>query len=72
MSRGNNIMKGQWYESIEKKASYLSNNYRVKCSCGHTLIMVHESRKICDWCGKWVFKDKSEEFKYRLNLTMNK
>lgn len=72
MSRGNNLMKGQWYESIEKKATYMTMNHRVKCSCGHSLVMVNKDKEICNWCGKWVFKNKADEFKYRLNLTLNK
>ena len=38
----------------------------VKCDCGHTVFMGRQDKKICSWCGKYVFKDKKEEFKYRM------
>lgn len=39
----------------------------IKCKCGHSIIFVSwKTRKLCRWCGNWVFKNKREEFKYRL------
>ena len=38
---------------------------KVKCKCGHSQT-VFKDKKICDWCGELVFKDKQEEFKYKV------
>lgn len=40
----------------------------VTCkNCGHRLyIPTRQEREICSWCGKYVFRDEKEEFKYRL------
>lgn len=44
---------------------------KVKCPCGHTVEVYHDKR-ICTNCGNYVFKNKDEEFKYRLKEKMNK
>lgn len=45
---------------------------KYKCSkCGHKVVIpVWCDKNICDWCGKYVFKDKKEEFKYRMKERM--
>lgn len=43
------------------------NVYRVKCECGWYNNVYNKNRKtICKNCGRYVFFDKKEEFKYRL------
>lgn len=42
-----------------------------KCKCGHSVEIYHEKR-ICTHCGKYVFKNKEDEFKYRLNEKIRK
>lgn len=42
-----------------------------KCSCGHS-VEVYQDKRICTHCGKYVFKNKEDEFKYRLNERINK
>ena len=43
------------------------------CSCGHRIIMPKwVDKQICGWCGNYVFKDKREEFKYRLKEEIRK
>lgn len=41
---------------------------KYKCSkCGHKeIIPKWKDKTICSWCGNYVFKDKKEEFKYRI------
>lgn len=40
---------------------------KYKCSCGHKVIIPQwVDKSVCDWCGKFVFKDKKQEFEYRL------
>lgn len=43
----------------------------IKCPCGHSVEVYHDKR-ICTYCGKYVFKNKEDEFKYRLNEKINK
>ena len=44
---------------------------RKYCECGHSMTMYH-NYDYCSWCGKIVFKNKKEEFKYKLNLALKK
>ncbi len=40
---------------------------KYRCSCGkRTIISKKDDKAICSWCGNYVFKDKKEEFKYRI------
>ena len=40
---------------------------KYKCKCGHKVVIPKwVDKNICDWCGNYVFKDKKEEFKYRV------
>ena len=41
-----------------------------KCSCGHTIAIVFADRTICSHCGKWVYRNKQIEFKYKLKEKM--
>jgi ribosomal protein S27AE len=42
-----------------------------ECKCGH-IIYVYKDKRICSNCGKYVFKNKEDEFKYRLNEKLKK
>ena len=45
----------------------------VKCKeCGHTLPLIDNKKGLCEFCGKYIFKDKKEEFIYRLSLKLRK
>lgn len=38
-----------------------------KCKCGHSVpIYSRHRREICKWCGRMVFLDKKDEFKYNM------
>ena len=39
---------------------------RVKCKCGHSVILTNVDRAICSWCGHYVYKTPQIEFKYKL------
>lgn len=40
---------------------------KYKCTCGHIVVIpVYVDKVLCDWCGNFVFRDKKEEFKYRM------
>jgi len=55
-----------WLEKdVEKGILYAKNS--TKCSnCGHTMLIGRKEKKICTWCGRYVFKDKKKEFEYRI------
>lgn len=49
------IMLDSWYD------------IRYICKCGHSVyIPCYVDKLICSHCGRYVFREKKEEFKYRL------
>lgn len=44
-------------------------NHKYACKhCGHKQLITNKMEKtVCDWCGKYIFKNGLDEFKYRLN-----
>ena len=64
----NNIFKN------DSKISSERAKYKIYCSkCGHGTVfypMEHKNKKICSWCGYYVYKDKKEEFKERLGVLL--
>ena len=40
-------------------------NLKIKCPCGHSQLVIYD-KAICDWCGKWVYRDKKQEFRERV------
>lgn len=60
------------FEEIEKLYNIKSDS-KVKCKCGHSIFLTNKyERIICDWCGRWVYKNKKVEFKYKLLEAKNK
>ena len=49
----------------------ITKNITKKCKCVHS-VDVYEKKKLCTYCGNYVFKNKEDEFKYRLNEKMLK
>ncbi len=44
-----------------------------KCECGHTMaISANTQYVICTWCGRKIFRNKQEEFKYKLGIAKRK
>lgn len=40
---------------------------KIRCKCGHRVIVpLKEKKRLCGWCGYWVYRDKKEEFKDKL------
>lgn len=67
------VIANSWYGDIEKRMSVLNDNCKYTCECGARVFIIgNRSRTICRNCGKWVFKNKKEEFRYRLNLTLSR
>ena len=52
-------------EEIKQEMDKLSK-FRVKCKCGHTLILVSRKSEICTWCGRKVYRSKKDEFEDKL------
>lgn len=58
-------------EEIKKYSEIITQN-KVKCMCGHSVIIPpHVDKVLCRWCGNFVFKNKEVEFKYRLKEKIN-
>lgn len=56
---------------MDKLEQDITNYIKRKCPCGHSVEVYHDKR-ICTHCGRLVFKNKEDEFKYRLNQQMKK
>ena len=54
----------------DKEYNRMTEEYdkvKYKCKCGHRVVIKHNQTKaICSWCLKYVFKNNQVEFKYRL------
>ena len=45
--------------------TYTDNTF--KCKCGHSVVVSNKIKKVvCNHCGRYVFRDKKDEFIYRL------
>lgn len=53
------------FKEDSKRFKYISN-YRVKCKCGHTMIMSKADRTICSYCGNWIYKTPAIKFRYEM------
>ena len=58
----------------ERQMSRMFDNYskvKYKFSCGHSVIIgANYDKIVCRFCGKYVFKNKKDEFLYRLKERM--
>ena len=46
--------------------------YKVKCKCGHSVLMHPKlERKICSWCGYYIYREQKVEFKDMLLRRLN-
>ena len=44
---------------------------KYRCRCGHRVIIPYNvDKQICSYCKRYVFKNKAEEFKYRVKEKM--
>jgi len=51
------------------KLEHIKTINTYKCKCGHSVVIYpfeHKSKKICKWCGEYVYVNKKEEFKDRM------
>lgn len=63
-TNGRKKTKEEIYDSI-------LSNYKVKCKCGHVLVIVGKDKVICSHCGYYVYKNKKEEFKDKMRSALN-
>ena len=53
-----------------KEYSNMTKEYdKVKytCECGHRVVIPKwVDKNLCRWCGRYVFKNKKDEFEYRM------
>ena len=41
--------------------------HKYQCRCGKKVYIDRTREKaVCDWCGRYVFKNKADEFRYRM------
>jgi uncharacterized paraquat-inducible protein A len=55
-------------EEEKRRFSDITNN-SIKCSCGHS-ILTNKKKALCNWCGKYVYKDKKLEFQEKLKASL--
>ena len=48
------------------------SKHKVKCKCGHTMIIINIPFDICTWCGRKVYRSKKDEFEDKLRREMKK
>lgn len=54
------------FNNDKKSFRFFADN-RMYCKCGHSIMMRKDKDKIiCSWCGHWIFKNKKDEFIYRM------
>lgn len=59
-----------------KEYKRMTDNYekaKYICKCGHRVIIPKwETKQLCDWCGMYVFKNKKDEFEFRMKERLRK
>lgn len=60
----------------DKEWKNLTDEYSkvtYKCKCGHSVVIPHwKDKSICGWCGNYVFKNKKDEFDYKIKNILKK
>ena len=64
------LLEGYRHPYNKKEMDKMPSNYRkntYKCKCGHSIVIAYNCEKVvCSYCGNYVFKNKKDEFKYRM------
>lgn len=58
-------------KNISKKMVEERTKFRIYCDCGHSMVLFpfeHRNKKICSYCGKYVYKNEKEKFKEKLGV----
>ena len=49
------------------------DKYKVMCKCGHkTTMSPMVEKKLCSWCGNYIFRTPKAEFRYRIKQKLGK
>lgn len=59
--------------STSKKILSEREKFKIYCSCGHSMVIFpfeKKNKKLCRYCGKYVYINKQEEFKERLGVLL--
>jgi len=67
--------KPKEYEEQDKLAQAQRRMKKFCPYCGkrvHFYAFEKKGKQLCDWCGRYVFKDKETEFNYRMKELLNK
>lgn len=59
------------FKEIKDKED-IQSKYKIRCKCGHIMVLVGKDRKMCRWCGHWVYKSPQIEFRYKLTDKLKK
>ena len=63
MGKVNNFMSNK---DMQKYIDEI-DNHKYTCKCGHKVFIPYDKEKaLCSWCNRYVFKDKKDEFLFRL------
>lgn len=60
-------------KNTDDKMMKLREKYRIYCKCGHSIVIFpfeRKTKKICSWCGHYVYLNEKIEFKDRLTKLM--
>ena len=63
------LQETEAYKKIKKEMGDSVNFYKkcVKCKrCDHSINLGKQDKKVCEFCGEYVFKDDKTEFLYKL------
>ena len=48
----------------DSKYFNMRTNNTIKCKCGHSVVFnATTDKKLCTWCGNYVYKEHKDEFK---------
>ena len=65
-----------WKEAVEEdKLNTAKQSMKVQCKCSNKVSFYafeHIDKKVCDWCGNLVFKDKKAEYNHRMKQLLIK
>lgn len=56
----------------ERLARVITDN-KVECVCGHMVFVPQYAKRVlCTWCNRFVYKDKKEEFKDKIQSELRR
>ena len=60
-------MEHLWTIKEHQKMTDEYDKVKYLCKCGHRVIIPRwVDKTLCNWCGNYVFKNKQDEFKFRV------